>query len=248
MSGFAHYTTKQPRKASALPVCVGQHDGSAHFNVVARQYISRFHQSETGSYDIIYKQRFYTCGSCIKKISWVLEPETLGSARIADTVLCMKLAVKRLAGCRFETTSQNCGMAVSTFRIVVDRNGHCARFDISFKGGETLFCENAIYRPAMRQMLGEQKRLDIIVGVKTYNLEAVIQSSCFRLGLQKFSSARLAKRQKRDRPADMTTHQSILSTAKKASCGNWTFPIDFIRFFPCFCFSRSFLFLVISPP
>ena len=43
-------------------------------------------------------------------------------------------------------------------------------------------------------------------------------------------------------------HQSILSTLKNASCGSCTFPIDFILFLPAFCFSKSFLFLVISPP
>jgi len=41
---------------------------------------------------------------------------------------------------------------------------------------------------------------------------------------------------------------STLRTARNASCGISTFPTCFIRFFPSFCFSRSFLFLVISPP
>lgn len=41
---------------------------------------------------------------------------------------------------------------------------------------------------------------------------------------------------------------SNLSTDKNASCGTSTLPICFIFFLPFFCFSRSFFFLVISPP
>jgi len=41
---------------------------------------------------------------------------------------------------------------------------------------------------------------------------------------------------------------SVFNTAKNASWGTSTLPIFFIRFFPSFCFSNSFLFLVISPP
>ena len=43
-------------------------------------------------------------------------------------------------------------------------------------------------------------------------------------------------------------YSSIESIARKASCGIWTEPTCFIRFFPSFCFSSSFLFLEISPP
>ena len=42
--------------------------------------------------------------------------------------------------------------------------------------------------------------------------------------------------------------QSIFKTARKASCGISTFPTRFIRFFPSFCFSRSFLLREMSPP
>lgn len=41
---------------------------------------------------------------------------------------------------------------------------------------------------------------------------------------------------------------SDFSTARKAVCGISTFPTVFILFLPAFCFSSSFLFLVISPP
>ena len=41
---------------------------------------------------------------------------------------------------------------------------------------------------------------------------------------------------------------SIASTARNASCGISTRPTCFIRFFPSFCFSRSFRFREISPP
>lgn len=40
----------------------------------------------------------------------------------------------------------------------------------------------------------------------------------------------------------------FFNISKKASCGKSTEPILFILFFPFFCFSRSFLFLVMSPP
>src|SRR3990172_1760023 len=43
-------------------------------------------------------------------------------------------------------------------------------------------------------------------------------------------------------------HSPILSTARKASCGSSMLPTCFILFLPSFCFSRSFRFLVISPP
>ena len=42
--------------------------------------------------------------------------------------------------------------------------------------------------------------------------------------------------------------QSTRSTARKASWGMSTRPTRFMRFFPSFCFSRSFLFRVMSPP
>ena len=41
---------------------------------------------------------------------------------------------------------------------------------------------------------------------------------------------------------------SNFRTDKKASCGISTFPICLILFFPLFCFSSNFFFLVISPP
>ncbi len=41
---------------------------------------------------------------------------------------------------------------------------------------------------------------------------------------------------------------SMESTARNASWGISTRPTCFIRFFPSFCFSRSFRFRVISPP
>jgi hypothetical protein len=41
---------------------------------------------------------------------------------------------------------------------------------------------------------------------------------------------------------------SDCSTAKKALWGMLTVPTIFMRFLPFFCFSRSFLFLVMSPP
>src|SRR3972149_11358539 len=43
-------------------------------------------------------------------------------------------------------------------------------------------------------------------------------------------------------------HSSVDSTDKNAFCGISTFPMDFILFLPSFCFSKSFRFLVISPP
>ena len=42
--------------------------------------------------------------------------------------------------------------------------------------------------------------------------------------------------------------ESIFSTAMNASLGICTVPNWRIRFFPSFCFSKSFFFLVISPP
>ena len=42
--------------------------------------------------------------------------------------------------------------------------------------------------------------------------------------------------------------ESRLSTARNASCGTSTPATCFIRFFPFFCFSRSFRFRVMSPP
>ncbi len=43
-------------------------------------------------------------------------------------------------------------------------------------------------------------------------------------------------------------HHSIERTARNASCGTSTAPTCFIRFFPSFCFSRSFRFRLMSPP
>ena len=43
-------------------------------------------------------------------------------------------------------------------------------------------------------------------------------------------------------------HESIFSTARNASLGTWTVPNWRMRFFPSFCFSRSFFFRVMSPP
>ena len=43
-------------------------------------------------------------------------------------------------------------------------------------------------------------------------------------------------------------HQLVLSTAMKASCGMFTRPMDFMRFFPSFCFSKSLRFRLMSPP
>lgn len=40
----------------------------------------------------------------------------------------------------------------------------------------------------------------------------------------------------------------VFSTEMKALCGIMTEPTAFIRFFPLFCFSRSFIFRVTSPP
>ncbi len=41
---------------------------------------------------------------------------------------------------------------------------------------------------------------------------------------------------------------SDFSTAMNASCGISTLPIDFMRFLPSFCFSRSLRLRVMSPP
>lgn len=43
-------------------------------------------------------------------------------------------------------------------------------------------------------------------------------------------------------------YSSSFSTDINASCGTDTDPSCLIRFFPSFCFSNSFFFLVISPP
>ena len=43
-------------------------------------------------------------------------------------------------------------------------------------------------------------------------------------------------------------HPSIERTARNASCGTSTAPTCFIRFFPSFCFSKSFRFRLMSPP
>ena len=43
-------------------------------------------------------------------------------------------------------------------------------------------------------------------------------------------------------------YSSNFKTAKKASVGTWTVPRLRIFFLPSFCFSKSFFFLVISPP
>ena len=43
-------------------------------------------------------------------------------------------------------------------------------------------------------------------------------------------------------------NQSSFNTAMKASWGISTLPTCFIRFFPAFCFSRSFFFRLTSPP
>ena len=43
-------------------------------------------------------------------------------------------------------------------------------------------------------------------------------------------------------------HSSSLRAEMKASCGTSTRPIDFIRFLPSFCLSRSLFFRVMSPP
>ncbi len=43
-------------------------------------------------------------------------------------------------------------------------------------------------------------------------------------------------------------HSPTRSTARNASCGISTVPTCFIRFFPSFCFSRSFRFREMSPP
>lgn len=40
----------------------------------------------------------------------------------------------------------------------------------------------------------------------------------------------------------------VSSTARKAFCGTFTLPIVRIRFFPSFCFSKSFRLRVMSPP
>lgn len=45
-----------------------------------------------------------------------------------------------------------------------------------------------------------------------------------------------------------TLYSSSFSTDINASCGTDTDPSCLIRFFPSFCFSNSFFFLVISPP
>lgn len=43
-------------------------------------------------------------------------------------------------------------------------------------------------------------------------------------------------------------YSSVSRTLMNASCGMETLPTVFIRFFPAFCFSRSFRFRVTSPP
>ena len=43
-------------------------------------------------------------------------------------------------------------------------------------------------------------------------------------------------------------HYERFSTARNASCESVTLPICFMRFFPFFCFSRSFILRVMSPP
>jgi len=45
-----------------------------------------------------------------------------------------------------------------------------------------------------------------------------------------------------------TPYSATFRTLKKASCGSSIEPICFIRFFPSFCFSKSFRFRVMSPP
>ena len=45
-----------------------------------------------------------------------------------------------------------------------------------------------------------------------------------------------------------TLYSSSFNTDINASCGTDTDPSCLIRFFPSFCFSNSFFFLVISPP
>ncbi len=49
-------------------------------------------------------------------------------------------------------------------------------------------------------------------------------------------------------PPDIGQSPSVFNTAKKALWGMATEPIIFIRFFPFFCFSRSFRLREMSPP
>ena len=46
----------------------------------------------------------------------------------------------------------------------------------------------------------------------------------------------------------LASYSSSRNAEMNASCGTSTRPIDFIRFFPSFCLSRSFLLRVMSPP
>ena len=51
-------------------------------------------------------------------------------------------------------------------------------------------------------------------------------------------------------PRQMAPYPPALdfNTAIKASCGIFTLPMDFIRFLPSFCFSKSLRLRVMSPP
>jgi hypothetical protein len=70
--------------------------------------------------------------------------------------------------------------------------------------------------------------------------ESQLQRDCF--------VARLRRTPRNDAPRVDSAYSSSLRRERKASWGTSTEPTIFMRFLPSFCFSRSFLLRVTSPP
>jgi hypothetical protein len=74
------------------------------------------------------------------------------------------------------------------------------------------------------------------------------RSSCERRSLRTCRLRSTASRMVLERNQRRIHIPYALRTSMKACCGMCTEPMDFIRFLPSFCFSRSLRLRVISPP
>ena len=79
---------------------------------------------------------------------------------------------------------------------------------------------------------------------------SVAQSAILPHAIERVCALRLVFGRGRDAPAPwrFPLAQFVFKTSMNASCGMFTRPMLFIRFFPSFCFSRSLRLRLMSPP
>ena len=95
---------------------------------------------------------------------------------------------------------------------------------------------------------GEERALSLRAGLRERAVQQRRQSPPVLQGNEPVAGKAQGLLRRKIKTGGIRGQVSIFSTAINASLGTWTVPNWRMRFFPSFCFSRSFFFRVMSPP